>query len=273
MLRLRIITALLLGSVLVGIIWLGIPWLFSLFLVFCIFAAAWEWAGLSGAGHVMARAVYGILVVAMMLLLDGLAAREWIDLFVVLGVAWWCIALVIVIAYQQGMKSVPVNVPLKLICGILVLLPSSISLLLLFEGQHGPGILLVFFLLIWLVDSSAYFSGSKFGNHRLASRVSPGKTWEGVIGSLVAATVMAIGYATIKSDVSIPQSVVVLIFLVTAMFSIVGDLFESLLKREAGVKDSGRLLPGHGGVLDRIDSLTAAAPVFLLGISIFGARV
>lgn len=272
MLRLRIITALLFGSMLVGIIWLGPPWLFTLFLVCCFFAGAWEWAGLSGAGHLMARTIYGILLVTLILLSGGLVAREWLDLVVILGVAWWCVALVIVIAYQHGKKSLTANTPVKLICGILVLLPSSISLLLLYEGPHGLEFLLVFLLLIWLVDSAAYFSGRLFGKHRLASHVSPGKTREGVIGSLAAATVMAIGYVFINGSISLPLVIIVLIFIVTAMFSIVGDLFESLLKREAGVKDSGKILPGHGGVLDRIDSITAAAPVFLLGVSILGAR-
>jgi len=272
MLRLRIVTALLLGSSLIAIICLGPPWLFSIFMVFCIFAGAWEWAGLSGAGHVMARLVYGIIIIIMMLLLNDLLSREWVDIVVMLGVAWWFVALVMVIAYQLDKQVVTVNVPLKLTFGILVLLPSSVSLLILYKEQRGVEYLLLFFLLIWLVDSSAYFSGRYFGKHRLASRVSPGKSWEGVIGSLVAAAIMAFGYIFFSTEASIPQLLLVMVFLVTTVFSVAGDLFESMLKRDAGVKDSGNLLPGHGGVLDRIDSMTAAAPVFVLGISMLGGK-
>lgn len=272
MLRLRIVTALLLGSSLIAIICLGPPWLFSLFLVLCIFAGAWEWAGLSGAGHVMARSVYGIILVVMMLFLNGFLPPAWLEFVVMLGVGWWVIAMVMVFAYQRDKQPETVNVPLKLAFGILVLIPATISLLVLYKEQQGVEYLLLFFLLIWLVDSTAYFSGRHFGKHRLASRVSPGKSWEGVMGSLLAAVIMAAGYVLFSAGPATPDLLLVPVFLLTAIFSVAGDLFESMLKRYAGVKDSGRLLPGHGGVLDRIDSMTAAAPVFVLGVSMLGGK-
>ncbi|MES1196791.1 MAG: phosphatidate cytidylyltransferase, partial [Steroidobacter sp.] len=123
-------------------------------------------------------------------------------------------------------------------------------------------------LIVAATDIGAYFTGRAFGKHKLAPRVSPGKTWEGVGGGLLSATVMAM---VLSKWLSMPEVSFTMLCVVTAAFSIVGDLTESLFKRHAGLKDSGNILPGHGGVLDRIDSITAAAPVYVYGLMYLNA--
>jgi phosphatidate cytidylyltransferase len=131
--------------------------------------------------------------------------------------------------------------------------------------EYGPGYVILLFLLIWGADTGAYFAGRAFGKHKLAARVSPGKTWEGVFGGMLLALTVALGATQWLEPAGQLVPFLVLVA-VTVAISVLGDLAESLFKRIADVKDSGGLLPGHGGVLDRIDSLTAAAPVFTLGL-------
>jgi phosphatidate cytidylyltransferase len=135
---------------------------------------------------------------------------------------------------------------------------------------YGGEMLLYLFSLVWIADIGAYFSGRRFGKHKLAPAISPGKTWEGLIGGLLANLLWIIGVYQFASGWGLGLPQFLLIGLATSLISVVGDLFESILKREAGVKDSGKLLPGHGGVLDRVDSVIAAAPVFVAGIFILG---
>jgi phosphatidate cytidylyltransferase len=133
------------------------------------------------------------------------------------------------------------------------------------RDEFGPGYVLFLFLLIWVADIGAYFAGRRWGRRKLALAISPGKTWEGAVGAGAAALAFALaGAAALGLGSRWPGFVA--ICMVTVGFSIAGDLFESMMKRQRGLKDSGSLLPGHGGVLDRVDSLTAAAPVFLLGL-------
>ena len=122
-------------------------------------------------------------------------------------------------------------------------------------------------LLVWMADIGAYFCGRRFGRRRLAPAVSPGKTWEGALGGLAASGIVAgAGGAWFR----LPVAQFLVLCLAAVAFSIIGDLTESLLKRFAGMKDSGTLFPGHGGVMDRIDSVTGAAPVLLLGLTFLG---
>jgi phosphatidate cytidylyltransferase len=149
-----------------------------------------------------------------------------------------------------------------------VLVPLWTAILVLHDsGDEGPYILLFLLVLIWIADSGAYFTGMRWGKRKLAPIISPGKSWEGVLGGLFGALLCGVFLALYYQDKSgalwlIPIS------LITVAMSVVGDLFESTLKRRMDVKDSGSLLPGHGGVLDRIDSLIAAAPVFVLGLQL-----
>lgn len=151
------------------------------------------------------------------------------------------------------------NKLLMAILGWLVLLPLWGALVSL--KQMSPKVLFGFMLLVWIADSAAYFAGKQFGKHKLAPSISPGKTWEGVLGALIAVSVYGIlvAYSEELKLVNVIAATTLLLGL-----SVIGDLFESMIKRQAGVKDSGHLLPGHGGVLDRIDALTSTLPMAFL---------
>jgi len=138
------------------------------------------------------------------------------------------------------------------------------------QAQQGGWLLLYLFTLVWVADIGAYFSGRRYGRHKLAARISPGKTWEGVAGGILANLIWMLAVFWLSGGWGFGLIEFMLIGLGTSVLSVVGDLFESILKREAGVKDSGRLLPGHGGILDRIDSVIAASPVFVAGLVLTG---
>ena len=145
---------------------------------------------------------------------------------------------------------------------------------LMFVHRHfdqGGWILLYFLTLVWVADIGAYFSGKRFGKHKLAPAISPAKTWEGVLGGIICNLVWMLIVYKLSNGWGLMLWQFILIGLATSMISVVGDLYQSILKREAGVKDSGNLLPGHGGVLDRIDSAIAAAPVYMIGLYAAGA--
>ncbi|MFQ5983147.1 MAG: phosphatidate cytidylyltransferase, partial [Woeseiaceae bacterium] len=176
--------------------------------------------------------------------------------------AWWLIALLWVFMFPT-----PIPKLAGWICGALVLIPAYLAIILLYSLQ--PALLLFVLLIVWAADIGAYFTGKRFGRVKLAPSISPGKTWEGVIGGLLAVAVLVLAPA---HWLEIDIAVLLPFCLAVAIISIIGDLTVSMFKRNAGVKDSGRLFPGHGGVLDRIDSITAAAPLFALGIGWVGLR-
>ncbi|HKE93379.1 MAG TPA: phosphatidate cytidylyltransferase [Povalibacter sp.] len=261
MLRQRIITALLLAPfALLVILW--VPHQFTmLVLALLVLAGAWEWAAFPGFSSGLARSLY---VAAVALIVAALwyvgTSRPQIDIVIEASLLWWLIALLWVIFLPTYM-----NRAAAVVAGFLVLVPAWLALVRLHE--KAPQLMLFLLLLVVAADVGAYFGGRRFGRHKLAPRVSPGKTWEGVCGGLIAAALMAaIGVFWFR--VSAPSFMAVCAVVVLA--SIVGDLTESLFKRHAGLKDSGSLLPGHGGVLDRVDSVTAAAPVFLIGLERLG---
>lgn len=238
--------------------------------------AAWEWAALSGLEIVRDRVLYVLVTVVAMLLVYGwLTSSEnsGVVLFAV-ALVWWCVAFIGVVAYQLYGKELTSSPTTRGIAGLLTMVPSWGAVVVLHGSRDGGPYLVLFLLaLVWGADSAAYFFGRRFGKHRLADKVSPGKTWEGVAGSLGAISLVAL----VGTSILLPEHVVMAPFvalcLVTGMVSILGDLVESQFKRLAGVKDSGSLLPGHGGILDRIDSLTAAAPIFVLGAIALGIRL
>ena len=182
---------------------------------------------------------------------------------------WWAAATVRVARFKSNAAQ-SVSPWRGLLAGFLVLLPPFIGLSALHrEAAFGPGYVLFLFFLIWAADSGAYFVGRRMGRRKLAPNVSPGKSWEGLVGGLSAAAVVAVIGGRLLGLSGETMVWFVPLCLVVVLVSVVGDLVESLFKRSAGVKDSGRLLPGHGGALDRIDSITAAAPAFYLGLSLF----
>jgi phosphatidate cytidylyltransferase len=174
--------------------------------------------------------------------------------------------------YQCGRPAIPKTNTLKYLFGFFVLIPATLSLINLYGTDSGPLLVLLLFFLIWVIDSAAYFVGSCWGKKKLAYRVSPGKSWEGFLASLLAAGIMALVYVESGLITVTNTLYLIVLFIITAGFSVIGDLFESMYKRNANLKDSSQLLPGHGGVLDRIDSLTAAVPIYALVIWLLEVR-
>ena len=266
-LKQRVVTASILAPLVVaGILMLPTTY-FAALLAVVVLAGAWEWAALAGWPSTQGRLAY----VAVFVL--GLAAAVWLaghtpglKVVLVIALLWWVTALGLVWRYQRQGALAAGPSWLRGLAGWPVLLPCWVSLAAL-HGRPGEGVYLVLILLvlIWTADAAAYFAGRRWGRRRLASHVSPGKSWEGVIGGLLAVSAVAVVCGMLLKFDGAELWLFVLLCLGTAMVSILGDLTESLFKRHVGLKDSGQLLPGHGGVLDRIDSLTAAAPVFAAG--------
>lgn len=218
--------------------------------------AAWEWAGLAGLKK-HAAAGYALLIASISTGL-ALAAPGLAEPFYP-AVLFWLLAPVLL------SRSVAIRPPaLHLVLGLIILVPTHLGMVAL--RGIDPDLVLVVVGVVVIADSAAYFSGRRFGKHKLAPSISPGKTWEGAIGAWLAITLYALLLHTFSPATgylqSLPQALAV--FWGLFALSVLGDLFESALKRQAGVKDSGNLLPGHGGVLDRIDSLTAVLPAATL---------
>lgn len=262
MLAQRVATAAVLLAALVAAIFLLPPTAFAVALVALVIAAAYEWGRLAGFAPGAARAYAIGVAVACLALVMAPAARfdaGWPS-SLVLAICGAATLFWVLVAAPWIIARWPVR-PRALVAaiGVLVLVATWMALVAL--RARSPWTLLAAMGVVFVADTAAYFAGRRFGRHKLAPQVSPGKTWEGVAGAAVAVGVYGILCATVAgSPAAAPLALAVGVALVLAAFAIVGDLFESWLKRAAGVKDSGTLLPGHGGVLDRIDALLAAMP-------------
>jgi phosphatidate cytidylyltransferase len=270
MLRTRVLTGCILGAVLLlGIFLLPPLWTVLAFgVVFTI--AAWEWAGFGMLRGTVGRVLYAGAVALVLLL-----AWRWTDdsghLVILFSAAcgWWVVAFLWLGLAPEWHRPV-----LTLVCGLAVLAPAFVALgRLQFSSPgsgslHGPLAVLWLVLMVCAADIGAYFAGRTFGQRKLAPRVSPGKTWEGALGGLAMVALVAWGGAAYFGLSPLP---IVAFGCAVGIFSVIGDLTESMFKRAAALKDSGTLLPGHGGLLDRIDSVTAAAPLYALGL--FGSGV
>jgi phosphatidate cytidylyltransferase len=259
-LKQRIITAAWLAPlVLVGLFGLD-GGAFALFTALIVLLGTWEWANLAGVSRTAPRAQL-VAVMAMLLLvmwLTGAATAVW-PLW--LAAAGWLANLYWVTRYPESGKQWQTT-GRRLAMGLWVLLPCWVGFNVLRES--GMAWLLFVLMLVWCADIGAYFVGRNWGKRKLAPRVSPGKSWEGVYGGLAATAILAILFALWLSLDLAGVLTLVLITAVVTLTSVLGDLLESMLKRQRNIKDSSQLLPGHGGVLDRIDSLTAAIPLFAL---------
>lgn len=270
MLKQRLITAAILVALVLAAILLFPPTWFQVFIAGCIGLGAWEWSALAGIKSAAARAVYTAVCLALMFVALHIAP-EIRTLMFQASALWWIVAFVFVSLYPRA-ASVWHRPAVLLPLGLVILLPGWMALVALRGLEQYVFYILLLICLIVAADSGAYFAGRAFGKRKLAVRVSPNKTWEGFAGGQVAAcVVMAIALLARGIELGAAQWLLVMLgTLLLASASVVGDLFESMLKREAGMKDSGTLLPGHGGVLDRIDSLSAALPVYGVLLSLAG---
>jgi phosphatidate cytidylyltransferase len=259
MLTARIITAVIFGTAITGALLFAPSPVTAGVLAVLWLAGVWEWGGFAKL-EAAARVGYTVLFAVAMAL-----AWPWLDdqghlALLVAALVWWIFALVLVIRYPRSFSSTFVA-----LAGIVVLLPPW-ALLVRLHDESALGAELAFTLLVivWAADVGAYAFGRLLGRTKLAPAVSPGKTWEGLTGGLLTAGLAA---ALAADWLNLPASRLVVLGVATALISVLGDLTQSMFKRNVGLKDSGKLLPGHGGVLDRIDSLTAAVPIFVAGLS------
>jgi phosphatidate cytidylyltransferase len=263
-LRKRILTAVVLAAALLCVLLL-LPVAATVIVVSAIvLLGAWEWSGFLRLPNAALRAAYVLLIAVLMFAAWSVSVTAGARNFVMqLALAWWCVALLWVMLAPRRVAGWSAA-----LAGALALVPAWLALMRLRVGlPDGAQWVLFALLLVWVADIGAFFCGRLFGRVRLAPQVSPAKTWEGVVGGMLLSALCALAGA---AWFHLPALTFLLLCLTAVAFSVVGDLTESLLKRFAGVKDSGTLFPGHGGVMDRIDSLTAAAPVLFIGLALLG---
>lgn len=260
MLKQRIMTALILAPLAIWGMWALPEWIFSLIMMAVVLIGAWEWTRLSQLDFNFGRVLYVMGIALVVHLVDEYPVLAW--WFIDVSMVWWLLAAVFVMRYPRLKSAWDGHVVLRLISGALVLVPFFAAVdILRHDYVNGAAWLIFTMCLVWAADTGAYFAGRQFGKRKLAPNVSPGKTWEGVAGGLVfAGFVLLIGQRLLDVDWSFA---LIAATTLSVIFSVYGDLLESLFKRVSGHKDSGAILPGHGGVLDRVDGLTAALPIFV----------
>ncbi len=276
MLKQRVITAVVMALFLGGcLVWLPTA---ALALVFAalVLVAAWEWSAMAGLNVVFSRMLFvlacGLLFFVAAtyshLLSDTLSVDHVRDV-VGLACLWWAVALLWV-------KSYPASAPLwgsvfiRVLMGFLTLVPAWLALVFLRSQQYGVELILILVGLVAAADIGAYFAGRAWGKAKLAPAVSPGKSWAGFWGGLAASSLFSavIWFSWGQDKISLLAAAATAV--ITSLASVLGDLLESMVKRQQGIKDSGTILPGHGGMMDRFDSLTAASPVFALSLILIG---
>jgi phosphatidate cytidylyltransferase len=258
--RARIFTAMVLAMVLVAVLLYGPKWAPRALFGLCLAAGAWEWAAFLALTARPARMGYVLLVAAL-----AMAARVWLagvhefSTLMQISACWWMVALLWLLLAPQQTRAW-----LTALAGLFALVPTWVALTRVAElWPHGAQWVLFMLTLAFAADTGAFFVGHAYGRVKLAPRVSPGKTWEGVLGGMLLAALVGVAGSR---WFGLPPGGFVPLCLAGAAFSVVGDLTESMFKRAAGLKDSGRLFPGHGGVLDRVDGVLAATPVMCLGL-------
>ncbi len=269
MLKQRVITGLLLLFIVGGsaVVMPAIP--FIIMAAAIILLASWEWANLSGFATPFAKLAY-VAGVAISLASVGLYCGVFSEWDVartqrMLGAAcvWWAVALLWVQSYPASARLWG-SAPVRALMGVLVLAPTWLGVAYLREIGYGIWLIIYLVAVVAIADIGAYFVGRAFGKRKLAPRVSPGKSWAGFFGGLCSALLLAVVVGSFQPWAAVSTQTLAVISVLAALASVLGDLVESMVKRHRGVKDSGTALPGHGGILDRLDSFTAAAPIFAL---------
>ena len=267
----RIITALLLAPCAIALL-LYVPagWTAAIIGGLCLIAA-WEWTRLSGLhSRPLRAALVAFVALAMMVLWYCASLPLWWTV-IGAGCLWWFVVLLWLRNFSFAAAPTRENAALKLAAGALLILPAWAGLMRILLTQDAPHTWALYSLfVVWAADSFAYLAGKRWGRNKLAPNISPGKTREGVYGALVGCAVISAIGGWLLHVHGAALLLLVLFSLVAAAFSVMGDLFESMIKRHAGVKDSGTLFPGHGGVCDRLDGVFAALPIFALSKALLG---
>jgi len=258
LLRTRIITALILAPLVIAAIYLLPLPLYAAFFWLIAAAGAWEWTGLAGIASRGGRSLC-LLVLAALAVGSWFVPEHW-PTVLWLGAGLWLLAAVAVLAYPRG-GQVSVMPWVAVPAGLMVAWAAWLAVVVIRSHPGGASWVLWLLLLVWGADIGAYFAGRAFGRRKLAPAVSPGKTWEGLFGGAAVSLLVTLVLLVPMGAFALAWVPVILVLVAVSVF---GDLFESVMKRARGVKDSGALLPGHGGALDRIDSVVAALPVFAL---------
>ena len=277
MTRTRLLAALFMTPIAVGcVLFVDTPWLVALAAILFL-AGLWEWFRLSEIDDTLHRTVLLVANLALMVAIVWASRTPSGFSFVlfqiatVVGVVWWLLAMLWLKHFEFASDHDTHARMFKLAAGTLAVIPAWAALALIHgSDSHGHVWLLIALGICWAADTGAYFAGRKFGKHKLSPRISPNKTVEGFVGGMIAALVAALVAAPFAGATVAQLPLVAIVVVVTVGFSVVGDLFESLLKRHVGATESGDLIPGHGGILDRIDSVLAALPVFALGKGLLG---
>jgi phosphatidate cytidylyltransferase len=282
MTKTRLLAALIMAPVAIAaILLLSTPWIVALTAVVFL-AGLWEWFDLAEIEDTLARTVLLVAHLALMVAIVW-ASRSasgysyvLFQLASMIGVIWWLLSLLWLRSYEFASNHETWARFFKLAAGALAVIPAWCALAWIHATEPNGHIWLFTALaVVWAADSAAYFAGRHFGatlfrGKKLSPRVSPNKTYAGLVGGVLAGVLVGICGSLLAGATGAQVPMVALVSLVATLASVVGDLYESLLKRHAGVKDSGHLIPGHGGILDRIDGVLAALPVFAMGKAIFG---
>ncbi len=249
---------------------------FAYFIGFIVTVAAWEWANLSGYESPIQRIAYAAVITVTVFVVGYLmqSMPELSSIILAAGAVWWFIACLLVVQYPKKVSLWQAK-PVRSILGFFVLIPMWVGFMTLKSQEHSALIILYVMLLIWGADTGAYFAGKTWGSKKLAPNVSPGKSWAGFWGGLATTGLIAIVFSSCVNHWVRPMSMddfvlLAIMTFITAIISVMGDLVESMMKRHRGIKDSSQLLPGHGGVLDRIDSMASAVPVFAFFMVLLG---
>lgn len=276
MLKQRVITAVILASLAIALIFLTKASVFATLLGLVFLLGMWEWTRLAAVPNRILRALCLLVYAIAFALLWHVCKTPWWWLPVLIGLVWWLLALAWLAHHHFGANATPGHAALKLLAGLLVVAPAWCALVVMHGdmakpgGGHGHWWVLFFACVVVAADIGAYTAGRCWGRTKLAPAISPGKTRAGVYGALVCSGIVGLAGGALLKVPADRLPAMVALALITVLFSIVGDLFESLMKRHAGVKDSGALFPGHGGMFDRMDSIVAALPVFVLGKFLLG---
>lgn len=253
----RLITVIILVPIITLIILFAPLWLFEAVLAIILGLGVWEWNRLIGIKNIYYHWLYFIVLLALMIVCYWMPHIP----FLIVASLFWLAMVYFIFSYQNWPKFWGTSIYLRSALGLVVFIPTWVAISFLHQKPYW-----LFYILItvWVADSAAYIAGKSLGKHKLVPAISPGKTREGLYGAFAAVITLSVLMSWYMDFSLIKSIMLIIVTIVVTLFSVVGDLFESMIKRYHGVKDSGQLLPGHGGMLDRIDSILAALPVFTL---------